>query len=89
VRSISQVPNAATILLLSLWIPNYSFAGRAEQQVVTSAHTISLGIEDCSGDSLPRRRRARSRIAERYQPGRFIPTSRRDSWIRIGRRKGG
>jgi len=33
VRSIPQVPNAATILLQSLWIPNYSFAGGAEQQV--------------------------------------------------------
>ena len=32
-RSISLVPNAATTLLLSPWIPNYSFAGEAEQHV--------------------------------------------------------
>ena len=29
-RSITKIPDAADILLLSLWIPTYSFAGVAE-----------------------------------------------------------
>jgi hypothetical protein len=55
---------------------------------VKSAQTISLGIEDCS-EATPRHAEdERARIAEHFQPDRFIPSSRRDSWIRIGRRKG-
>ncbi len=46
-RSISQVPSAATMLLW-LRMPNYSLAGRASSRPVKSAQTISLGIEDCS-----------------------------------------
>ena len=88
-RSIPQVPNAATILLQSLWIPNYSFAGGAEQQVCdVGADYFPRHRRPSRGDSSPRRRRVRARIAEHYQPDRFIPSSRRDSWIRIGRRKG-
>jgi hypothetical protein len=59
VRSISLVPNAATILLRSPWIPNYSFAGGTKQQVCDLGAGYSLGIERL-GDSSPLRRRARA-----------------------------
>jgi hypothetical protein len=48
VRSISLVPNAATILPLSLWISNYCCAGGAQQQVCGVGADYSNGIEDYS-----------------------------------------
>jgi hypothetical protein len=46
VRTISLVSNAPTILLLSIWIPNYSLTGGAQQQVCEIGADYSLGIED-------------------------------------------
>jgi hypothetical protein len=61
VRSISLVPKAAIILLLSLLIPNYSFAGGLQQQVCNLGADYFLGIERLlRRDSSPRRRRART-----------------------------
>jgi hypothetical protein len=48
VRSISLVPNAATILLLSLRMLNYSLACGTKQQVCDDGADYSLGIEDYS-----------------------------------------
>jgi CheY-like chemotaxis protein len=48
VRSIAPVTIAATILLLSLWIPNRAIAGGTEQQVCDVYADYSLGIEDYS-----------------------------------------
>ena len=47
-RSIALVTIAATILLLSLWIPTDSIAGAAEQQVCDVSADYSLGAEDYS-----------------------------------------
>src|SRR5713226_182476 len=47
-RRISLVPIAATILLLSFWIPNYAFAGGVEQQVCDVGADYSLVIGDYS-----------------------------------------
>jgi hypothetical protein len=69
------------LLLLSLWIPNYSFAARAEQQVVTSAQTISLGIEDCSEAT---RRHAEDERA----PASQSAISRADSFLPAGEIRG-
>jgi len=38
----------ATILLLSLWVPNYAIAGGAEPQVCDVGADYSLGVEDYS-----------------------------------------
>jgi len=48
VRSISLVPIAATILLLSLWVAKDAIAGGAEQQVCDAGADYSLGLEDYS-----------------------------------------
>jgi hypothetical protein len=88
VRSISQVESAATMLLW-LRMPNYLPRGKSEQPVCEVGRDyFPRHRRLLRGDSSPRRRRARARIADHYQPHRFIPSSRRDSWIRIGRRKG-
>jgi hypothetical protein len=48
VRSISLIPNAATILLLSLRMLNCSLACGAKQQVCVVGADDSIGIEDYS-----------------------------------------
>ncbi len=47
-RIIALVTITATMLLLSVWIPNVVFAGEAEQQVCDVDAGYSLGIEDYS-----------------------------------------
>ncbi len=47
-RTIALVTITATMLLLSVWIPNFVFAGGAEQQVCDVGADYSLGIEDYS-----------------------------------------
>ena len=88
-RSVSPIQNAAAILLLSLWITQCSFAGGAEQQVCNvGADYFPRQPTQLGDDSSPRLRGARARVAGSHQPGRLIPSRRKDSWIWIGRRKG-
>jgi Flp pilus assembly protein TadD len=47
-RSFSPVLIAATIMLLSLWIPGYGIAGGAREQVCDVGADYSLGVEDYS-----------------------------------------
>jgi hypothetical protein len=88
VTSITKIPNAWEVLLLSLWIPTRSFAGVAEQQVCDVGADYFPGMEEYSEAIHRPAEDERARVAEHYQPDRFIPSSRSDSWIRIGRRKG-
>lgn len=80
-RRISLLPNTLTISLL--WIPNYSLAGRAQQQVCDDGADYSLGIEDHS-EAIRRRHvedKRGARVGGRDERSRFIPSSRRDLWI--------
>jgi len=79
VRSISLVPNAATILLLSLWIPN-SFAAKPSGKSVTSARTIP------SASKTTQRRfvstsKTNTCVAELTSVADSFLSDRRDSWI--------
>jgi hypothetical protein len=85
VRSISLIQNAATALLLSLWIPNCSFAGGAEQQVCDGRrrlfpsasktdHTRFVATSKTSGRSL--RRELSPGPTHSFQQERFIDLNR-------------
>ena len=73
-RSISLVQNAATILLLTLWVPNHSFATEPSSKSVTSAQTISSTSKDYSGATRchVEDERMRCSASERV---RFIPSA--------------
>jgi hypothetical protein len=77
VRSISLVPNAATILLL-LWIPNDSFAYGIQQQVCDFGADRSLGIEDYS-EAIRLHIKGEPARAERDERGQFILSHWTDS----------
>ena len=68
-RSISLVPNAATILLLSLWIPNYSFAAEPSSKSVTSAQTIPSAPNTTQRRFVATSNYERARVAERDERG--------------------
>ena len=62
-------PNAATILQLSLRIPNYSFACGAQQQVCDVCADYSPLIEDYSESIRRDIEDERARLAERSERG--------------------
>jgi len=74
VRSISLVRNAATILLLTLWIPNHSFAAEPSSKSVTSAQTIPSASKDYSGATRRHVEVERMRCSA-DERGRFIPSA--------------
>jgi hypothetical protein len=73
VRSISLVRNAATILLLSSWIPNHSFVEPSSKSV-TSAQTMSSESKDYR--EATRRHVEVERMRRRFdERDRFIPSA--------------
>ena len=80
-RSITKIPNAADILLLSLWIPTYSFAGVAEQQVCDVGADYFPGMEEYS-EAIHRRAEDERALASQ------TTISRTDSFLPAGEIRG-